>query len=91
MPPFDPKLKLAQLCRRHGLPDGAGARFLPMLERAAAARPDLRERVLAFVGRQLKLMTEERAAERQRAAMRNEACLKALAPLLHAWSPEKAG
>ncbi len=91
MSPFDPALKLAQLCRRHGLPDGAGARFLPMLERAANARPDQRDRLLGFVGRQLKLMAEERAAERQRAAIRNEACLRALAPLLHTWSPEKAG
>ena len=91
MTPFDPARKLAQLCRRHGLPDGAGARFLPLLNRAAGARRDLRERVLEFVGRQLKLLAEERAAERQRASLRNEACLKALAPLLHTWSPEKAG
>ncbi|MEO6710095.1 MAG: hypothetical protein ABI054_08835 [Planctomycetota bacterium] len=87
MPPFDPARKLAQLCRRNGLPDSLGAGFLPLLERAANARPDLRSRVIELVDRQLQALAQDRAAARQLAAIRDEACLKALAPLLHAWQP----
>ena len=91
MPPFDPTRKLAQLCRRHGLPDEVGQRFLLLMERAAQARPDLRERVLELVDRQLAQLAQERATARQQAASRNESCLKALAPLLHDWQPGKRG
>lgn len=87
MPPFDPARKLAQLCRRHGLPEVMGQQFLPLMERAADARPDLRARVVQLVDRQLRAASEERASARKLAAIRDEACLKALAPLLHAWRP----
>ena len=89
--PFDPARKLAQLCRRHGLPDEAGQRFRPLVERAARARPELLGRVVEFVDRQLKTLAQERAGARRANALRDEACLKALAPLLHAWRPERAG
>jgi len=91
MPPFDPLHKLSQLCRRHGLPDELGQGFLPLLERVAQARADLRERALAHVERQLALMAQQRAAARLQAAARDEACLRAVAPLLHDWRPEQAG
>ncbi len=90
MPPLDPARKLAQLCRRHGLPDGSGESFLPLLERAVGARAELRERVIELVDRQLRALAEERATARRLAAIRDEACLQALAPLLHAWRPEKS-
>lgn len=91
MLPFDPAGRLALLCRRHGLPDAAGARFLPLLERASHARPYLRRRVLSFVERQLQRLAKERAEARLETAAKNEACLRALAPLLHTWRPDRAG
>ena len=87
MPPFDPARKLAQLCRRHGLPDSSGESFLPLLRRAAEARVELRERVIELVDRQLRALAEERATARRLVSIRDEACLRALAPLLHAWRP----
>jgi len=89
MPPFDPTRKLAQLCRRHGLPDSLGERFLPLMQRAAGARADLRGRVIELVDRQLRGLAEERATARRLSAIRDEACLQALAPLLHAWQPDR--
>jgi hypothetical protein len=89
MPPFDPTRKLAQLCRRHGLPDSMGLRFMPLMQRAAKERADLRKRVIELVDRQLGALAAERATARRLAAIRDEACLKALAPLLHAWRPER--
>ena len=88
MLPFDPERKLSQLCRRHGLPDEAGEGFLVLLQRVAEARPDLRERVLDLVERQLASMAQERADARRLAAVRDEACLKVVAPLLHRWEPQ---
>lgn len=85
MVPFDPARKLSQLCRRHGLSDEAGARFLVLLERVSKARPDLRRGMLEMVDRQLAGIAEERAAARRLAAVRDEACLRAVAPLLHGW------
>ncbi|HUR27626.1 MAG TPA: hypothetical protein VM509_05520 [Planctomycetota bacterium] len=89
MPPFDPARKLAQLCRRHGLPDSMGERFHALMKRAAEARPDLRARVVEMVDRQLAAAAAERASARRLAAIRDEACLRALAPLLHGWRPGK--
>lgn len=91
MVPFDPLHKLNQLCRRHGLPEELGLALLPLLERVATSRPDLRERALAFVDRQLSRLARERACARLRAEVRNEACLRAVAPLLHDWRPEREG
>jgi hypothetical protein len=91
MPPFDPLHKLAQLCRRHGLPEELGTPFLPLLERVVSQREDLRERALEFVGRRLAEIARERAQLRLSTARRNEACLRALAPLLHEWRPDRTG
>ncbi len=91
MMPFDPSIKLEQLCRRHGLPEGSAVRFLPLLARAAGARPALLHQAVEFVDRQLQAQAAERASARRLAAIRNEACLRALAPLLHRWRPERAG
>ncbi|MBK8178046.1 MAG: hypothetical protein IPK67_03955 [Planctomycetes bacterium] len=88
-PAFGPDRKLAQLCRRHGLPDGAGARYLPLLERSARQRADLRLRVVDFVDRELGKLAQQRAKARRACALRNEACLRAVAPLLHKWLPER--
>jgi len=89
MPPFDPARKLSELCHRHGLPDSAGERFRALLERAAGTRDDLRERVVELIDRQLRAQAEERATARRLGAIHDEACLQALAPLLHAWRPQK--
>jgi hypothetical protein len=87
MLPFDPARKLSQLCRRHGLSDEDGARFLVLFERVSRARPDLRRGMLAMIDRQLAGLAEQRAEARRLAAVRDEACLRAVAPLLHGWEP----
>lgn len=66
-----------------------GLRFMPLMQRAAKERADLRKRVIELVDRQLGALAAERATARRLAAIRDEACLKALAPLLHAWRPER--
>lgn len=87
MLPFDPARKLSQLCLRHGLPDEAGERFLVLLQRVSKARPDLRRGMVEMIDRQLAGVAREQAGARALAAVRDEACLKALAPLLHGWEP----
>ena len=66
-----------------------GVRFLPLLQRAVVARADLRLRVIDLVDRQLRGLAEERAVAKRLAAIRDEACLQALAPLLHVWRPDR--
>jgi hypothetical protein len=89
LPDFDPRRKLGQLCRRHGLSDEAGAHLLPLLERSAKHRPDLRLKAIDFVDRQLRVLAEAQARSRRAAALRDEACLRAVAPLLHRWQPAR--
>lgn len=91
MLPFDPQHKLDQLCRRHGLAEELGMPFLPLLQRVAKGRPDLRQRALDFVSRRLAEISQERAQARLKACARDEACLRAIAPLLHEWRPDRAG
>lgn len=88
-PAFDPRRKLAQLCRRHGLSEESGARWLHLLQRAAREGAEHRERLIEHVDRELSRLAEERSRARRAAAIRNDACLRAVAPLLHRWLPER--
>lgn len=87
MPHFDPHAKLAQLCRRHGLPDAAGDHFQLLMERASRARAELARTVVEMVDRRLAAIAAERARERVQRRAEDEACLRAVAPLLHRWNP----
>jgi hypothetical protein len=84
---MDPELLLRRLCRRKGVPHARGARLLPLVARAAAARPAVRRSLIAIVEREL----DREALQARRpgpAACDDERCLAALARALHGWSVE---
>lgn len=75
---------LEALCRRHGLDTTAGDELLPLVRWALGAPPEVRERVLETVERSLGLADRH---ARERAA--DEAMLRAVARVLHDWSPSR--
>lgn len=78
---------LRVLCRRHGVPVSYGRRLLPLLVRAHAAPPEIRDRLLRLV--ELNLLKEARRRASLGAQAHGEAdrALHAVARALHAWEP----
>jgi len=74
-------------CRRHGVPESYGRRLLPLLKRAHAAPPEIRERLLRLVEQNLVQEASRRKGLRNRAVTESEQALGGIAAVLHAWAP----
>ncbi len=91
---MDPTSQLARLRRRHGVSEIFARRFLPLVERATKASPDVRQRILEMIERSFvrqasraegesKIATHTRKAKTQAEADR--AVLEKVARILHRW------
>ena len=78
---------LRTLCLRHGLDEAFGRRLLPLLERAASAPPEVRDRLLRLVEQSFVRESERRATLRENAEAAQEDALLNVARALHAWDP----
>lgn len=78
---------LRTLCRRHGVDEGFGRRLLPLLERAQAAPPEVRDRLLGLVEQSLARESERRRELQEAQTERAERALLNVARALHAWNP----
>jgi len=75
------------LCRRHGVPESYGRRLLPLLERAHAAPPEVRDRLLRLVEQNLVREANRRQGLRQQVQNPADQALEAVAKALHRWNP----
>jgi hypothetical protein len=78
---------LEHLCRRHGVSEDFGRRLLPLLERAAAAPPDVRARLVGLVEQSLEREGQRQTELRRSRAARDEQALVNVARALHVWEP----
>jgi hypothetical protein len=78
---------LRQLCARHGLDEAFGVRLLPLLERAQAATPEVRERLLELVEQSLRREAARRLERSRERRGQEEAALLSVARALHGWNP----
>lgn len=84
---MNPEETLATYCRRYGVPEEFGRRLLPLLERAAQAAPDVRQRILELVEQSFEKEATRRAAHRTPGADTEERVLRTVANVLHGWQP----
>lgn len=75
------------LCRRYGVPTAFGERMLPLVERSKKVRPEMRERLLAFVERSFAAEATRRSGEESPPDPREAQVLRTVAGALHGWSP----
>ncbi|QDU68676.1 hypothetical protein [Engelhardtia mirabilis] len=75
------------LCRKHGVPASYGRRLLPLLERAHAAPPEVRDRLVRLV--ELNLVREANRRRELASPVDDgaEQALVAVARALHRWIP----
>ena len=60
---MSPQEFVQSLCSRYGVPRAFGERMLPLVERSKKVRPEMRERLLAFVERSFAAEATRRAGE----------------------------
>ena len=86
---MEPSKKIAELCRKYGIPPEFGARLRPLLERANESPPEKRQRLLDLVERSF--AEEARRLRRllspQDLAPEDFGLIKTVAGVLHAWEP----
>ncbi|MEO0651921.1 MAG: hypothetical protein AAFZ65_14695 [Planctomycetota bacterium] len=78
---------LRTLCLRHGIDEAFGRRLLPLLERAAGATPDVRDRLVRLVEQSFERESERREQLRQNVHLREDEALLNVARALHGWDP----
>lgn len=89
---------LDQIRRRHGLSQAFAERFLPLLERAQRAQPDVRERIIELVEASFAREASRDRRVRAPAASKHApgvaapsaaevAALELVAKVLHSWQP----
>ena len=78
---------LTELCRRYGVPRERGERLLPLVRWALQAPAEARDKILAVV--EETLAEGDGGPERQQALAKeaDEAVLRAVARVLHDWTP----
>jgi len=79
---------LAHFAARYGVPPAYGERFRPLVTRALAARPEVRERILALV--ETSFQREAERLERVQASRPvppDWAAVRKVARILHTWNP----
>lgn len=84
-----PEELVRALCARHSLSPDAGTPFLPLVREALAARPEARDRLLSVVDRNLAELAR-RPSEPAAPISGDESVLRAVARVLHNWTPSEA-
>lgn len=80
---------LERMCLRHGLPTVEAERLVPLVTRALASRPDVRDRILTLVEDNLtrKAGGDAEAGLERVLSDLNEEVLSSVARVLHGWAP----
>ena len=84
---MSPQEFVQSLCSRYGVPRVFGERMLPLVERSKKVRPEMRERLLAFVERSFAAEATRRAGEPSPPDPREAQVLRTVAGALHGWTP----
>ena len=84
---MDAERLLQELCARHGVDAGRGARLLPLIRWALRGPEDARERILALVERTLSKGGPEVKDQKQFNDAADRAVLISVARILHSWTP----
>ena len=91
-PPMDPTAQLALMRDKHGVSEIFARRFLPLIERAIKAAPEVRDRIFDLVERSFARHASkaQREAEQEPVAGFSAealAVLNKVAKILHRWQP----
>lgn len=78
------------MCDRHGLPFADAQRLTPLVGRALASKPDVRDRILTLVERNLSRRADgDRRSTPERVFLDlDEEVLLSVSRVLHRWSPK---
>ncbi|MEM7309888.1 MAG: hypothetical protein AAF682_24645 [Planctomycetota bacterium] len=96
---MNPRDYIRDLCRRYGVSAAFGDRMLPLAERAENVRPEMRERLLAFLERSFVAQVEVEAQQSGEAPPKATGsappstdelhALGTVANVLHGWDPPR--
>jgi hypothetical protein len=78
---------LTRLSHRYGVSEDFATRFLPLVQRAERAAPDVRQRILKLIERTFQRQAEKSARDADREVQADTAVLHSVARLLHGWEP----
>lgn len=92
-----PRERIRDLCQRYGVSAAFGERMLPLAERAQEVRPDLQERLHAFLERSFVAQAEVEALEAKAdraspwtpASPAEDRLVRTVAGVLHGWEPPR--
>ncbi len=92
-----PAEHIHDLCLRYRVSKAFGERMLPLAERATEVRPELRERLHAFLERSFSAQAEAERREAEQdtakpfhpASPEEERLVRTVAGALHAWTPPR--
>jgi len=94
---MSPRERIRDLCQRYRVSSAFGERMLPLAERAEDVRPDLRDRLHAFLERSFVAQAELEAREAQGdrgsswtpASPAEDRLVRTVAGVLHGWQPPR--
>ena len=75
------------MCKRHGLSFESGAKLLPLVRKAIESTPEIRNRILFLVDRNLANKAKGHSEEKQLWSELDSDVLVAVAKVLHGWNP----
>ncbi len=78
---------LTRLSHRYGVSEDFATRFLPLIQRAERAAPDVRQRILQLIERTFQRQAEKAAREADKSIQEDLVVLRSVARMLHGWEP----
>lgn len=82
-----PEALLQAMCKRHGLSPDSGESLLPLVKKAVESPPEIRNRILFLVDRNLASKAKGVADEKRLWNELDNDVLVAVAKVLHGWHP----